>query len=80
MGPDAFNAKLQQGASSASPAGTGATTFRRAVNTVSGDLEVMALPVELGGSMTESYEHLNFLLFWSNIRQNVARRVQAKLS
>eukprot|EP00750_Incisomonas_marina_P001990 INCI11873.1.p1 GENE.INCI11873.1~~INCI11873.1.p1 ORF type:complete len:541 (-),score=102.48 INCI11873.1:114-1736(-) len=67
LAPEEFNAKLE-------------AEFQCSVNAVTGDLELPALPALLAGSMIESYEHLNFLLFWFNIRRNVAQRVQAKLA
>ena len=42
----------------------------------SGDLQLVALPVEIAGSSIQSYEHMNFLLFWVNIRNNVAARIK----
>merc|ERR1712216_387260 len=49
----------------------GTTIFECTVNMKSGDLQLVPLPVELGGSETASYEHMNFYMFWFNIRDNV---------
>lgn len=61
MSPEEFNAK--------------GDSLVGGVDLVSGDLQVTPLPADVGGSSTWSYEHMNFLLFWFNIRRNVARRV-----
>lgn len=47
------------------------------VDKKTGDLQVPPLPPVLAGSSTESFEHMNIILFWFNIRENVAARVQA---
>ena len=64
--PDEFNTKLSDES----------TKFKCVVNMKSGDLQVVALPVEIAGSSIQSYEHMNFLLFWFNIRNNVAARIK----
>ena len=66
MMPDEFNAKFSDES----------TKFKCVVNMKSGDLQLVALPVEIAGSSIQSYEHMNFLLFWFNIRNNVAARIK----
>ena len=66
MTPDEFNAKFSDES----------TKFKCVVNMKSGDLQLVALPVEIAGSSIQSYEHMNFLLFWFNIRNNVAARIK----
>jgi len=68
MMPDEFNSKFEDGT----------TKFVSFVDQKSGDLQLVPLPLAYGGSSTESYEHMNFLLFWFNIRKNVATRIEAK--
>lgn len=65
--PDEFNTSFEGGMSK----------FGSAIDQTSGDLQLVPLPAELGGSTIESYEHMNFLVFWFNIRKNVAHRTKA---
>merc|ERR1712124_235488 len=45
-----------------------------------GDVQIFQLPKELVGSDPTSYEIMNFLLFYFNIRKNLEVRVKAHLS
>lgn len=42
-----------------------------------GDLQVGPLPAEMAGSSDQSFEHLNFLLFYFNVRDNLRTRLKA---
>ena len=64
--PDSFNA-------------ISTTKMIAAIDSKSGDLQLINFPVKIGGSSIESYEHMNFFLFWFNIRENVGVRVNAML-
>ena len=50
------------------------------VDKKTGDLQLVPLPAAIGGSSTESYEHMNILLFWFNIRKNIAVRLGSMMS
>ena len=45
-----------------------------------GDVQVFQLPKKYGGSQIMSYEHMNFLLFYFNIRKNLEVRVKTHLN
>merc|ERR1712039_95876 len=49
-------------------------TFDIKVDETTGDLQVTKLPSSIASSELSSYEWLNFILFWFNIRANVDAR------
>lgn len=56
----------------------GADKFSATVCKKTGDLEIPELPTKLGGSSQGmTCEHMNYFLFWFNIRQNVGKRIKA---
>ena len=66
--PEEYNFKFEDG-----------QTFSAKVDMASGDLQLPGLPAELAGSETGSYEGLNVIQFWFNIRENIAKRVSTML-
>ena len=46
----------------------------------SGDLEMVPLPTKICGSEAYSYEHMNFIMFYFNIRNNLEVRLKAFLN